>query len=287
MARKPKVLRCVVNPFAHLDHDGRPACAVQHEPRPNAQGTELLRFHGATLQATVIEARAATKIIYGAPGTKSRVIAGDPRPSLHDRTFTFAYGEVLTVPDTKYYRGLLTPGLGHRPLLPADKETSDKLGLPHRAPELVIVDTADVEAKAWSDANPGENPEWVEVDAKLLDGAPELADVHPVHIAAARYLAKIRPMKDAENAKHRAASDEFRGNLELKQRAAAEAAETKALADAKATQERLATMRAQNAKPAAAGEPIEVKAPAPSVVVPEEPPHAQSVLEPEQPKPGK
>ena len=184
-----------------------------------------------------------------------------------------------TVPDTKYYRTLLMPGLGHRPLLPADKETSDKLGFPHRDPDLIIVDTADVEAKAWSDANPGEVPEWVDVDPKLADGDAKLANIHSVHVDAARYLAKVRVKKDAENAKHKAASDEFRGKLEEKQKEASAAAEVKAKADAATVAELAARSRVPELH---AGE---VKAEVPSPVSHEEPPHAPSVLAEEQPKP--
>lgn len=185
MARAPKILRVVVNPFAHLDHEGRPACAVAHEPNPAARGTELKRHHGAVHHAHPIELRAPVVVTPNG-------ITGDPRKSVHEHTFEFSYGEILTLPDTHYYREHLTPSVdGATPLLPADEATAKKLGVPFRKPELTIHETATQAAKRWAEANDGEQPEFVTVDHAKDD--EKLQDVHPAHVRAARYLAKISP----------------------------------------------------------------------------------------------
>jgi hypothetical protein len=184
MARKPKTLSVVVNPFAHIDHEGRPACAVAFEPNPMARGSEPKRYHGAIHHAKPVELRKPVHVTAGG-------ISGDTRPSVHEHTFEFAYGEVLTLPDTRYYREHLTPSVdGVTPLLSADEATAKKLGRPFREPTLTIAETADVMAKRWADANDGELPEFVTVDPAKTD--EELADVHLAHVRAARYLAKIR-----------------------------------------------------------------------------------------------
>ena len=222
MARKAKVLRALVNPFCILDHDGRPACAVAFEPNPKARGTELRRHHGAVLKAALLEERKATQII------GKVVIPGDPRPSLHDRTFQFAFGEVITVPDTKFYREHFTPAVGQvsTPFLPADEETARKLGRPFRDPELSIVETAHIMAKKWSDANDGEVAEFMSID---LDSEASLADVHPLHVASARYLAKLLPKKVAEvekSAQTKKADEAKRTDVRAKVAASLAAAKT-------------------------------------------------------------
>lgn len=232
MARPVKVLRCVLNPFAHLDHDGRPACAVAFEPNPLARGTEPKRFHGAKLHATVIEERNPTVVQGGC------VIAGDDRKSVHDHTFEFSHGAVLTLPDTRYYRELLTPAAGQvaTPLLPADTETARKLGRPFRDPELTIAETAEVTSAEWTAANDGEQPEFLTLDLAAEDAkiaAKQPSDVHPAHRAAARYLAKVNPKKAAERAAQAEASETFKAKLEAKAKADVEAAKAKADADAK------------------------------------------------------
>ncbi len=219
MARAPKVLRVVVNPFAHLDHEGRPACAVQHEPNPMARGTELKRYHGAIHHAKTLELRAP---VVATP----HGVSGDPRPSVHEHTFEFAYGEVLTLPDTRYYREHLTPDItGATSLLAADEATAKKLGRPFRDPALTIHETAEQAAKRWADANDGEEPEFVTVDHALEDD--KLADVHPAHVRAARYLAKCAVARAEATAKHETAN---KAHLEQVAKANEDAA--KAAADA-------------------------------------------------------
>ena len=182
--RKPKTIRVVVNPFIHLDHEGRPAAAITLDPKFENPDR---RFIGAVMKSEVIEPRTPVEV-----DRKRRVMKGDNRPALHDRWFEFDHQavSVLDMLDhgNTYYmqRAKTGPGELGPVVLPANKESAKRLGVPFRDPSAVILETAKQAAKAWAADHDGEVPEWA--------AGGKLEEMHPSHACHARLLAAHKAM---------------------------------------------------------------------------------------------
>jgi hypothetical protein len=180
--RKPKVMRIVVNAFAHLDHEGRPAAAITLDP---VHENPDRRFVGAVLKSELTEARTPVEF------DRSRgIVRGDNRPSLEDRWFEFdsAPQTVIDLIDhgNQYYVQMARACAGELApvVLPANKETAKRLGVVFSDPSAVVVETAKAAAARWAENHDGEVPEW----AKDL---PQ-EKMHPSHACHAKLLAAHR-----------------------------------------------------------------------------------------------
>lgn len=156
MPRKQPVLRCMVNPFVHVDEDGRPAAFVPNDTVHHVDGSRRL---GCEAKHTILEARSPNEWRKGA-GPK-----GDDRRSRQDTWFEFSH-EPFTLPDTPHYRRMMLPqsNPGGPALIPANKDTARALGIPFREPALIIAETAKVAAFNWAKEHDGEIPEWAAHD---------------------------------------------------------------------------------------------------------------------------
>ena len=88
----------------------------------------------------------------------------------------------------------MDPSKGGQPaLLPADKATAEKLGLPFVDPSHVVVETARV-VVARHAADHGELPDWAHLHPDLLpeghEPSMEREDIHKSHVGHADFLAK-------------------------------------------------------------------------------------------------
>jgi hypothetical protein len=180
--RKPKTMRIVLNPFAHLDHEGRPAASVTLDP--TFENPDRRRV-GAVMHAEVTEARTAVEI-----NRAKRTFKGDNRHSIHDRWFDTS-AEPVTVMDlldhgNTYYRQLAKVGPGEvaPAVLPANKETAKRLGVPFRDPSEVVLETARLQAARWARDHEGEAPVWAQ-DIPVVE-------MHVSHVAAVKLLEQHR-----------------------------------------------------------------------------------------------
>ena len=181
MSRRPKLLRVVANPFVAVDHEGRPAAAVGCDPL----------YH--TPDRRHVGARHAAELLVSRNPVDAVKVSGDDRLPIHDIWFEFDH-EVQVVPDSHHYRRQLDPSKGGQPaILPADKATADKIGLPFVDPSHVIVETARV-VIACHLADHGELPDWAHLHPNLLpegvEPSMEADDIHASHASHAAFLAK-------------------------------------------------------------------------------------------------
>jgi hypothetical protein len=133
-----KTLLVFANPYGQLDHEGRPACAVQYEPDV-INGDASLRYVGAVRSATEI---AAAKPALG-------ILAQ------HDLTWEFST-EPTVVASTHYYHSALR----HGDLVAANPETWKAAGLPADAyvdPKIKLARNKAAAIANWQ-AHYGEDP---------------------------------------------------------------------------------------------------------------------------------
>lgn len=119
--RQPTLLRVHANPYAHLDHEGRPDGRVLLDPEhhnPYASDTEPRRYVGCALDTE------KTTILKKAPrGANGEMLSGSY--DLQDTVWKFS-AEPQLVPMTAYYLDRLRD----RELLPADAATARHANLP-------------------------------------------------------------------------------------------------------------------------------------------------------------
>ena len=191
MSRRPKMLRVAVNPFVHIDHEGRPAAAVGYDPVYHSPDR---RHVAAKHAAELVEARHPVDV---------RLATGDDRLSKHDIWFEFD-AEPQTLPDTDHYRRAMRPGLQGPALLPADEATAKACGLPFVQPSKAIVETAKVQLATYV-ANFGELPDWAHLHPDLLpDGHAATMKRDEIHVShqghadfLAKHVAKLAPTPPA------------------------------------------------------------------------------------------
>lgn len=177
--RRPKMLRLVMNPFVHLDAEGRPAAAITLDPKFENPDR---RFIGAVMKSEVLEPRNAVEF-----DRKRKVVKGDNRPAVHDRWFEFSCEPVSVLDMTEngntYYvqRAKAGPGELGPVVLPANKESAKRLGVAFRDPSAVVLETAKQAAKAWAADHDGEVPEWA--------AGGKLEEMHPSHACHAKLVA--------------------------------------------------------------------------------------------------
>jgi hypothetical protein len=196
-ANRLKVMRVVVNPFAVLDHDGRPSAAFTLDP---VNENPDRRFVGAVMKAEAVEARSPVEV-----DRAKRTMKGDNRPSVHDRWFEFS-AEPQKVVDLMdygfaagYYRQRAKVAAGEvaPALLPADEAAAKRLGVPFRDPSAVVLETARVQAKRWAADHDGEMPEWAS-DTPVA----EMHASHACHVGLlAEHKARAKPVPAASAVK--------------------------------------------------------------------------------------
>jgi hypothetical protein len=181
-ANRLKTMRIVPNPFAVLDHDGRPSAAFTLDPVFENPDRRLV---GAVRRSEVVEARTPVEF-----NRAKKTMGGDNRKSLHDTWYEFS-AEAQVVVDlmdhghaANYYkqRAKCGPGEIAPALLPANEATAKRLGVSFREPSAVVVSTAKAAAARWAADHDGELPEWAsDMDPK---------DMHASHACHAKFLAE-------------------------------------------------------------------------------------------------
>lgn len=219
-----QMLKVLANPFgAGLDHEGRTCCAVKYEPA-NAASDAHLPFLGVHLKAT---AKAPGDPRVPAPGTLVHHIvrAGVSKEHLVDWDHVWEYEtEPTSVPDTRYYRDLLTQCGHHGPaLLPADEAT-------YRIVHGTLTGYRDARARLHQyvterGATPGLRPTAAVMEAHQAKHGDKAAQVPLERDRDAEWMAFVGPALEAE----KKAAD-------AKAKAEAEAAKAKADAEAAAQQ---------------------------------------------------
>ncbi len=155
-------IRVHANPYAALDHDGRPSGAVMFDPvdhHPYAQDTEARRYVGAAidLEKTVVFQKAAK----------------DSAQSDMQETHWAFSAEAVELPRTHYYLERIRAG----ELFAADAETAEHAGVKF-VPLVDAVTAAKTAALAlWTAERPSRAlPEWAQ-------SAPTKPDLRPALVA--------------------------------------------------------------------------------------------------------
>ena len=190
-----KTLRVFADPYAALDHEGRPAHACPTDPAHT--GPER-RWVGAKLHADT-----ALKKLDAA--THEAVRAG-----LHehpqDTMFEFS-DEAEELPRTPYYLARLK----HGELIAADAETARAAGVRFEDPELVLARSRLKAIRHWKAEKGALPPFATDADGKLLE-----------QLEAAEKAAPTAPSADAKAAAEKAES-EAKAKAEAKAQAKAQA----------------------------------------------------------------
>ena len=195
---KQKYLHVVANPFAALDHQGRPTAVVHTDPD----------FHDAS-NKPIGAVRNSEQLKSATPVDLARGNT-DGRYAAHDLWFEFT-PEVVDLPIPvingvsavhllSHYLREMRPSAGGQPaLLPADAKTAKLAGVCFADPSRIIVDTAAVQARRWAADHDGELPEWATATDEHLKAAKVKTNanghlesyegLHPSHASHARFLA--------------------------------------------------------------------------------------------------
>lgn len=149
---KPRTIRVWPNPYAALDHKGRPSGAFAHEPGPRDL---RVSFVGAVRTAEKI--RDAEVVMVG-----GRSFVG--RPAAHDRSHEFTPGPVEVL-NTPYYHAAIRS----RDLIAGDLEAWTEAGLPasmfiepKQALQLAKEGALAAQKKAYGETSPHLENHWAE-----------------------------------------------------------------------------------------------------------------------------
>lgn len=150
MPRLPTI-RVLANPYAHLDHEGRPAGVVMLDPvehAPYASDGEPRRFVGAAIDTEKTE-------VY------QRAAESSAQSDLQETHWTFS-NEVQELPRTHYYLDAIRNG----ELFAGDEETADQVGIPFVEPAKAL-EAAKTKALAlWQAERPKRAlPDWAKRQA--------------------------------------------------------------------------------------------------------------------------
>ena len=145
MPRLP-MIRVLANPYAHLDHEGRPAGVVMLDPvEHHAYGGdgEARRFVGAAIDLSKTE-------VY------QRAAASSAQSDLQDTVFAFS-GDVQDLPMTQYYLSAIRSG----ELLAADEATAEHAGIEFHEPYAALDTAKKTSLERWKAERPKRAlPEW-------------------------------------------------------------------------------------------------------------------------------
>lgn len=200
-------LSVIANPYAHLDHEGRPCGAVLLDP------VDHHAYGEATVDAVTGQPRYEPRRYVGAElDTHSTKIVRKAGPQglgasgqsdLQDTVWKFS-DEPQTIPQTNYYLARIRDG----ELIPADAETAALAGRAFVEPKLALANAKTHALGLWFRARPHHDvPEWAHPDdfAKLHEdySSKEHKAKHAKHHAKrelAKHEAKAKADADAKAA---------------------------------------------------------------------------------------
>lgn len=149
-----KTLSVLPNPWAAIDHQGRPSGVVLCDPVEHVptRGDEPRRFVGATMAARMLR----------------EFPPGDPRSNEQDTTWTFVT-EPVALPNTGYYRERIRSG----ELIAADSKTSRVAGQKNFVPPATALADARTAAIANWERDVGTPGAFAMLEAERAAAAPQ------------------------------------------------------------------------------------------------------------------
>lgn len=155
---REQTIRVYANPYAVLDHEGRPACVVMYDPVQHhayASNEEPRRYVGASLcpEGTRIYQKAAE---------------GSAQSDLQDTVWKFS-DEAVSLPLSHYYLAHVRSG----ELIAADYETAEHAGIEFVEPRAALEAAKAKALEGWRIERPRRPlPDWATAPAKTTDETP-------------------------------------------------------------------------------------------------------------------